>query len=69
MLNEIEQSRLKELEQAFELFNATSMQLTNAYDGLQEQVVHLQRQLVTSDQEKRRVSDHLSRLLNLLPVG
>ncbi|MCF6345603.1 MAG: ATP-binding protein [Thiomicrorhabdus sp.] len=69
MLNDIEQSRLKELEQAFELFNATSMQLTNAYDGLQEQVVHLQRQLVTSDQEKRRVSDHLSRLLNLLPVG
>ncbi len=69
MLNEVEQDRLKELEQAFELFNATSMQLTNAYDGLQEQVVHLQGQLAKSDQEKRRVADRLSRLLNLLPAG
>ena len=69
MLNEAEQDRLKELEQAFELFNATSMQLTNAYDGLQEQVVHLQGQLAKSDQEKRRVADRLSRLLNLLPAG
>lgn len=69
MLNEVEQNRLKELEQAFELFNATSMQLTNAYDGLQEQVVHLQGQLAKSDQEKRQVADRLSRLLNLLPAG
>jgi len=69
VLNEVEQDRLKELEQAFELFNATSMQLTNAYDGLQEQVVHLQGQLAKSDQEKRRVADRLSRLLNLLPAG
>ncbi len=69
MLNEIEQHRLKELEEAFELFNATSMQLTNAYDGLQEQVVHLQGQLAKSDQEKRQVADRLSRLLNLLPAG
>ncbi|MCF6299101.1 MAG: ATP-binding protein [Thiomicrorhabdus sp.] len=69
MLNEVEQNRLKELEQAFELFNATSMQLTNAYDGLQEQVVHLQSQLAKSDQEKRQVADRLSRLLNLLPAG
>jgi len=69
MLNEVEKVRLKELEQAFELFNATSIQLTNAYDGLQEQVIHLKGQLAKSDQEKRRVSDQLSRLLNLLPVG
>ncbi len=69
MLNEVEQSRLKELEQAFELFNETSMQLTNAYDGLQEQVVHLQSQLAKSVQEKRQVADRLSRLLNLLPAG
>ncbi len=69
MLSEVEQQRLKELEQAFELFNATSMQLTNAYDGLQEQVVHLQSQLAQSDQEKRQVADRLSRLLNLLPAG
>ena len=57
MLNEVEQNRLKELEEAFELFNATSLQLTNAYDGLQEQVVHLQSQLAKSDREKRRVAD------------
>ncbi|VAW46676.1 Flagellar sensor histidine kinase FleS [hydrothermal vent metagenome] len=69
MLNKVEQNRLKELEEAFELFNATSMQLTNAYDGLQERAMHLQGQLAKSDQEKRRVSDHLSRLLNLLPAG
>ena len=69
MLNQIEQDRLNELEQAFELFNATSMQLTNAYDGLQEQVAHLQRQLDDTHQEKRRVADRLSRLLNLLPAG
>ena len=69
MLNQVEQDRLKELEQAFELFNATSLQLTNAYDGLQEQVVQLQRQLDDTHQEKRRVADRLSRLLNLLPAG
>ncbi len=69
MLNQIEQDRLKELEQAFELFNATSLQLTNAYDSLQAQVAHLQTQLAQSDQEKRRVADRLSRLLDLLPAA
>lgn len=69
MLNKIEQDRLKELEQAFELFNATSLQLTNAYDSLQAQVGSLQVQLAQSDQEKRRVADRLSRLLALLPAG
>ena len=69
MLNQIEQDRLKELEQAFELFNATSLQLTNAYDALQAQVGHLQVQLAQSDKEKRRVADRLSRLLDLLPAG
>lgn len=69
MLNQIEQDRLKELEQAFELFNATSLQLTNAYDSLQTQVSNLQVQLAQSDQEKRCVADRLSRLLDLLPAG
>lgn len=69
MLNQIEQDRLKELEQAFELFNATSLQLTNAYDALQAQVGNLQVQLEQSDQEKRCVADRLSRLLDLLPAG
>ncbi|MDA3806430.1 MAG: ATP-binding protein [Thiomicrorhabdus sp.] len=69
MLNQIEQDRLKELEQAFELFNATSLQLTNAYDSLQAQVGSLQVQLAQSDQDKRLVADRLSRLLDLLPAG
>jgi len=69
VLNTVEQDRLKELEQAFALFNETSLQLTNAYDGLQAQVAYLQRQLEASDQEKKRVADRLSRLLDLLPAG
>lgn len=69
VLNQVEQDRLKELEQAFELFNTTSMQLTNAYEGLQEQVEHLQKQLDHSHEEKRKVADRLSRLLNILPAG
>ncbi|BBP43129.1 sensor histidine kinase [Thiosulfativibrio zosterae] len=68
-LSAIEQSRLKELEQAFELFNQTSTQLTYAYESLQRQVVELQRRLNASDQEKRRVAERLEQLLNLLPAG
>jgi two-component system sensor histidine kinase FlrB len=69
VLNQVEQDRLKELEQAFELFNTTSLQLTNAYDSLQAQVGSLQAQLAQSDQDKRQVADRLSRLLDLLPAG
>jgi Signal transduction histidine kinase involved in nitrogen fixation and metabolism regulation len=69
VLNEVEKSRLAELEQAFELFNETSLQLTHAYEALQHQVAELQVQLARSDQEKRKVADRLSRLLNLLPAG
>ncbi|MDX1346919.1 MAG: ATP-binding protein [Thiomicrorhabdus chilensis] len=69
MLSQVEKSRLAELEQAFELFNETSLQLTHAYEALQHQVADLQRQLAQSDREKRKVADRLSRLLNLLPAG
>ncbi|MDG6777629.1 ATP-binding protein [Thiomicrorhabdus sp. zzn3] len=69
MLNEVEKSRLAELEQAFELFNETSLQLTQAYESLQQQVADLQRQLAQSDREKRKVADRLGRLLKLLPAG
>ncbi|WP_373018353.1 PAS domain-containing sensor histidine kinase [Thiomicrorhabdus sp.] len=69
MLNEVEKNRLVELEQAFELFNETSLQLTHAYEALQQQVSDLQMQLAKSDREKRKVADRLSRLLNLLPAG
>jgi len=64
-----EQARLKELEDAFNLFNQTSMQLTSSYDSLQAQAADLQKQLAESDQEKKQVADKLSRLLDLLPAG
>ncbi|MEA3406328.1 MAG: ATP-binding protein [Pseudomonadota bacterium] len=69
MLNELEKNRLVELEQAFELFNETSMQLTQSYESLQQQVSDLQIQLAKSDREKRRVAERLSRLMQLLPAG
>jgi two-component system sensor histidine kinase FlrB len=65
----VEKDRLAELEEAFALFNQTSNQLTQAYEALQNQVVHLQQQLAQSDSEKRRVADRLERLLTLLPAG
>ncbi|WP_321324298.1 sensor histidine kinase [Thiomicrorhabdus sp.] len=64
-----EQERLKELEAAFDLFNQTSLQLTTSYEALQNQAAHLQSQLARSDQEKKRVADRLSRLLDVLPAG
>lgn len=69
MLNQVEKDRLAELEEAFALFNQTSDQLTQSYEALQNQVVHLQQQLAQSDSEKRRVADRLERLLTLLPAG
>lgn len=69
VLTEFEQSRLAELEQAFELFNQTSSQLTLAYEALQQQVYDLQQQLAASQQEKLRVGERLEQLLNLLPAG
>lgn len=68
-LNSIEKQRLAELEHAFELFNQTSLQLTQAYEALQHQVADLQRQLADSDQERLRVAERLERLLTLLPAG
>ncbi|WP_319381560.1 ATP-binding protein [Thiomicrorhabdus sp.] len=69
MLNSKDQARLQELEEAFQLFNQTSVQLSQAYDALQRQVEALQKRLEASDQEKRAVADRLSRLLKLMPGG
>lgn len=69
MITEVEQQRMQELKEAFELFNETSQQLTNSYESLQCQVEFLQVQLAQSDQEKKQVADHLMRLLALLPAG
>lgn len=66
---ELEQQRLAELEQAFELFNQTSSQLTQAYESLQYQVEDLQAKLAESDREKQKVAERLEQLLNLLPAG
>ncbi|GAB6034264.1 sensor histidine kinase [Galenea microaerophila] len=68
-LNTLEQQRLQELEQAFALFNQTSLQLTQAYESLQEQVAELQKQLEESDRARLRVAERLERLLTLLPAG
>jgi len=64
-----EKARLEELEAAFNLFNQTSVQLTTSYEALQNQAAHLQNQLARSDQEKKRVAERLSRLLDVLPAG
>lgn len=69
MINEIEQERLHELEEAFRLFNETSKQLTDSYQSLQSQVQLLQERLEEADQEKKQVADHLVRLLTLMPAG
>lgn len=66
---ELEQKRLVELEEAFELFNQTSSQLTFAYESLQNQVEDLQNKLVASNIEKQQVGDRLEQLLNLLPAA
>lgn len=63
------QKRLIELEEAFELFNQTSSQLTLAYESLQSQVADLKAQLAQTHQEKQRVGERLEQLLNLLPAG
>jgi len=69
VINEVEQQRLRELEEAFNLFNQTSLQLSNSYESLQTHVEELQDRLEESDQEKKQVADHLGRLLSLLPAG
>jgi len=65
----VEKARLAELEAAFELFNQTSFQLTQAYETLQNQVEDLQAQLAESNREKIQVGERLEQLLNLLPAG
>ncbi|WP_024851362.1 sensor histidine kinase [Hydrogenovibrio kuenenii] len=67
--SELEQKRLVELEAAFELFNQTSTQLTQAYESLQYQVEDLQAKLAESDREKQKVGERLEQLLKLLPAG
>ena len=66
---ELEEKRLVELEEAFELFNQTSTQLTHAYESLQGQVEDLQKKLDKSNLEKKKVDERLEQLLSLMPVS
>lgn len=66
----------QELEQAFNLFNEASAQLTGAYQELQEQVEHLTGELAVANGELRRqflekeaLSQRLEMLLAALPAG
>ena len=66
----------QELEQAFNLFNEASAQLTGAYQELQEQVARLTGELAVANGELRRqylekeaLSDRLTKLLAALPAG
>jgi two-component system sensor histidine kinase FlrB len=75
-LSDDERQRLKELEQAFDLFNTTSQQLAHTYERLQGQVLELTQELAQARSErllqlaeKERVADRLARLLGLLPAG
>jgi two-component system sensor histidine kinase FlrB len=75
-LSESERQRLRELEEAFALFNETSAQLATAYERLQQQVIELTQELAQARSErllqlaeKERVADRLARLLALLPAG
>ncbi|MDA8383611.1 MAG: ATP-binding protein [Betaproteobacteria bacterium] len=66
----------QDLEQAFSLFNETSLQLAGAYQDLQAQVARLTQELAVANSELRRqleekdaLSRRLARLLEVLPGG
>ncbi len=65
-----------ELQRAFDVFNQVSLELTQAYEGLQGRVGSLTAELAVANgellrqyQEKQALSERLSLLLNALPAG
>lgn len=69
-------AKAQELQQAFDLFNQVSAQLTEAYSGLQAKVESLTAELAVANGELRRqyeekeaLSERLGSLLNALPAG
>jgi len=69
-------SRVRELEQAFAAFNATSALLQNAYRELEQRATLLSAELAEARSErllqlaeKERIADRLQRLLETLPGG
>jgi two-component system sensor histidine kinase FlrB len=75
-LNPANPSSPEELQEAFNLFNQMSEQLTDAYRDLQKQVEQLTHELAVANgelrrqlEEKENLSQRLSRLLAALPGG
>ena len=68
--------KAQELQRAFDVFNQVSLELTQAYEGLQAKVESLTAELAVANGELRRqykekeaLSERLSLLLNALPAG
>ena len=68
--------KAQELQRAFDVFNQVSLELTQAYEGLQGRVESLTSELAVANgelrrqyQEKEALSERLSLLLNALPAG
>lgn len=68
--------KAQELQRAFDVFNQVSLELTQAYEGLQAKVESLTAELAIANgelrrqyQEKEALSERLSLLLNALPAG
>lgn len=68
--------KAQELQRAFDVFNQVSLELTQAYEGLQARVESLTAELAVANgelrrqyQEKEALSERLSLLLNALPAG
>lgn len=68
--------KAQELQRAFDVFNQVSLELTQAYEGLQGRVESLTAELAVANgelrrqyQEKEALSERLSLLLGALPAG
>jgi len=68
--------KAQELQRAFDVFNQVSLELTQAYEGLQGRVESLTAELAVANgelrrqfQEKEALSERLALLLNALPAG
>lgn len=68
--------KAQELQRAFDVFNQVSLELTQAYEGLQARVESLTAELAVANgelrrqyQEKEALSERLSLLLGALPAG
>jgi two-component system sensor histidine kinase FlrB len=70
------ETKARELQRAFDVFNQVSLELTQAYEALQRRAESLTAELAVANgelrrqyQEKEALSERLSLLLNALPAG